>query len=183
MTATSSTSRVDLHQLIQKLGGDPDTIRNSMDLGQLWEAQRSSDHGVVKRLLAAFSSASTRGGVTFQAERLRMEFEEDYHMTSSTVATVRVTVTSSGGRWSYRAYRMVGVLRVTEDGFGVHGWYPLSGAAVVTSRKRDTEDRTLFGGLALGQMIGSLYFGRGCARNEMSDLCSEPAGTVPAHPA
>jgi hypothetical protein len=153
-------------------------VRSARHLQQVLDESPVADrYGIVKRLLAAFTSAAARGGVDWVAEPLGEPWEEHAGLGWETFRRVRLTISNGGGVWSARAYRMTVVVTVVEDEWGVHSWSAGRGVARVTSRSRDRDSRsdaTLFGGHAVGQAIASLFFREGLARNAMGSWCFPP---------
>ena len=191
---TITTARIDVDAALIALGaktldGQPNRpyLRSGLNgIEGIYNAapvEAADANSVLKRLMAALRSAWSRGGVEFSAERIGKPIGEEYGTCWQTSARFRITVSSTGGLWTHRSYRMVTVATVTEDEYGTHGWFSERGAAYVTSN--DREDATVFGGYAVGAAIAHLYFARGCARQEISSVISsstsEPAPAWHAH--
>jgi len=189
-----TTTRIDVDAALIALGaktldGQPNRpcIRGGLNgIEEIYNAasiEVADANSVLKRLMAALHGAWSRGNVEFSAERIGEPIGEEYGTCWQTSARLRITVSSTGGLWKHRSYRMVTVATVTEDEYGTHGWFGGRGAAYVTSN--DGEDATVFGGYAVGAAIAHLYFARGCARRKISSVISsatsEPAPAWHAH--
>lgn len=166
-TTTYAGTRVDVDAAALQLGArDIHQLTSAKALSDLGEASPNG-LGVLKRMLAAFRSASTRGGVTLTATPLGQVWYEENGCATDASMRMRLVVASDGGVWSARRYKMVTVVTISQDEYGVHSWGAGPGVVCVTSR--DGQDQTLFAGRSVGQMIGSLYLGRGLARNLIAD--------------
>lgn len=171
ITSTYAGTRVDVDAAALQLGArDIHQITSAKALSELGEASPLG-LGVLKRMLAAFRSASTRGGVTFTATPVGQMWYEENGVATDASVRMRLVVTSDGGVWSSRQYKMVTVVTISQDEYGVHSWGAGRGVVCVTGR--DGQDRTLFAGRSVGQMIGSLHLGRGLARNMIADTIRE----------
>ena len=150
-------------------------VRTDAHLDAVYSASPVTEHhGVIRRLLAAFASAASRGDVRYTCTPLGAPVTTPNGVADQTTRRIRVEVESGGGVWSHRCYRMVTVLTVTEDDYGVSGWSAARGAARVTSRSLTNDEVTVFGGYAVGRMIGTLWMSNGLEREKITSWLDAP---------
>jgi hypothetical protein len=131
------------------------------ELEEAYNASPDPELSVLKRLFAAIRSASRRGNVKFTHRPVgRVRYEEN-GATLETCTRIRVQIDSDGGHWSARKYKMVAMLDISVDEYGVTWWGPLSGAAKVVGA---SGDQTIFYGTVVAHTIGSLFFRTGLAK-------------------
>lgn len=133
---------------------------------------------VTKRFLAAIRSSRWRGDVKCDFTILGAHMMEDDGCSMWITRKVRVTITSTGGQWSRRAYQMSAILDVGEDQYGVVRVAPGGGAyAAVTN---DAGDGTMFVGSTVGHLIAEVWRTSQVARMWAAGVLNPPATPAPA---
>lgn len=144
-------------------------IRTAWDLAEAIKGTPVEADGTLTRLILALRSASHRAGVTYTAQPITTTITHDSHDQPLTLVDTHITIDS--GKSLGRDYHTDVIVRVGENHHGIHRWEPMGGAITVSSAK-DKTVHTIYTGRYVAQVVGSLYFARGCARNEMHRLCS-----------
>lgn len=168
---------VDVDAALVALGAERDWDNPNAPRGcdSVWKIQELDleRHGILRRMLAALKSAPARGAVKFDSEFVSEPISETDGENHVISRRMRIEISSPGGVWSSRAYRMVTVVTIMEDEYGWSGYVPSRGAIRVTPRDGSETEATVFGGGVAGKLIASLFFEQGVARNTISEWLQE----------
>lgn len=149
------------------------------ELEEAYKANPVPELSVLKRFFAADRSAARRGNVTFTHRPVgRVRYEEN-GATWETCTRIRVQIDSDGGHWSARKYKMIALIEVSVDEYGVTWWGPLSGAAKVVGA---SGDQTIFYGAVVARTIGKLFFHEGLAKRFIEETIAAATATADTPP-
>lgn len=145
------------------------------ELEEAYKANPVPELSVLKRFFASEHSAARRGNVTFKHRQIGRVRNEENGATWETCTRIRVQIDSDGGHWSACKYRMIAILDISVDEYGVTGWGPLSGSAKVVGA---SGDQTIFHGSVVARAIGNLFFKEGLAKQFIASSVAVAAATT-----